>query len=63
MENAVSARVYLLARSIDTDPHFSNATQYVLGDATIPAANDGYYRRVYSTTIALRNTTARSLMQ
>lgn len=63
MENAVSARVYLLARSIDTDPHFTNDTQYVLGDAVVPAANDGFYRRVYSTTIALRNTMARSLMQ
>lgn len=63
MENAVSARVYLLARSVDPDPHFTNDTQYVLGDAVIAAANDGYYRRVYSTTISLRNTTARSLMQ
>ena len=63
MENAVSSRVYLLARSISTDPHFTNDTQYMLGDATIPAANDGYYRRVYSTTISLRNTIARSLMQ
>lgn len=63
MENAVSARVYLLARSIDTDPHFKNDTQYLLGDAAIPVANDGYYRRVYSTTISLRNTIARSLMQ
>lgn len=63
MENAVSSRVYLLARSIDTDPHFTNDTQYVLGDATVAAANDGYYRRVYSTTISLRNTAARSLMQ
>ena len=63
MENAVSARVYLLARSIDADPHFTNDTQYVLGDSIIPAANDGFYRRVYSTTISLRNTVARSLMQ
>ena len=63
MENAVSARVYLLARSIDADPHFTNDTQYVLGDSIVPAANDGFYRRVYSTTIALRNTAARSLMQ
>jgi type IV pilus assembly protein PilW len=63
MENAVSARVYLLARSIDADPHFTNDTQYVLGDSIIPAANDGFYRRVYSTTILLRNTVARSLMQ
>jgi type IV pilus assembly protein PilW len=63
MENAVSARVYLLARSINADRHFTNNTQYVLGDAIVPAANDGFYRRVYSTTISLRNTAARSLMQ
>lgn len=63
MENAVSARVFLLARSVEVDPHFTNDTQYVLGDAVVPAANDGYYRRVYSTTVALRNSMARSLMQ
>ena len=63
MENAVSARVYLLARSIEADPHFTNNTQYVLGDSVVAAANDGFYRRVYSTTVSLRNTVARSLMQ
>lgn len=63
MENAVSARIYLLARSIEADPHFANDTQYLLGDSIVPAANDGFYRRVYSTTISLRNTVARSLMQ
>ena len=63
MESAVSARVYLLARSIDADPYFSNDTQYLLGDSIVPAANDGFYRRVYSTTVSLRNTAARSLMQ
>ena len=63
MENAVSARVYLLARSIEAAPHFTNDTEYVLGDTLVPAANDGFYRRVYSTTISLRNTVARSLMQ
>lgn len=63
LENAVSARVYLLARSIDPDPHYTNDTQYVLGDAVIAPANDGFYRRVYSTTIALRNAASRGLMQ
>ena len=63
MENAVSARLYILARSIEPDPQFTNDTQYVLGDAIVPAANDGFYRRVFSTTISLRNTVARSLMQ
>lgn len=63
LENAVSARVYLLARSVEADPHFNNDTQYVLGDAPVDVANDGFYRRVYSTTVALRNTASRSLMQ
>ena len=63
MESAVSARVYLLARSIEADPHYTNDTQFVLGDSIILAENDGFYRRVYSTTISLRNTVARSLMQ
>lgn len=63
MESVVSARVYLLTRSVEADPHFTNDTDYVLGDAAVPAANDGFYRRVYSTTIALRNSMARSLMQ
>jgi type IV pilus assembly protein PilW len=63
LENAVSARLYLLARSIDADPHFTNDTQYVLGDATVAAASDGFYRRVYSTTVSLRNSASRSLMQ
>ncbi len=63
MENAVSARLFLLARSIEPDPHFTNDTEYVLGDATVPVTNDGFYRRVYTTTVALRNTASRSLMQ
>jgi type IV pilus assembly protein PilW len=63
LENAVSARLYLLARSVEADPHFNNDTEYVLGDADVDAANDGFYRRVYSTTVALRNTASRSLMQ
>lgn len=63
MESVVSARVYLLARSVEADPHFKNDTEYMLGDAAVPAANDGFYRRVYSTTISLRNSMARSLMQ
>jgi hypothetical protein len=26
-----------------------------LGDEPVPAANDGFYRRVYTTTVSLRN--------
>ena len=63
MEKAVSARIYLLMRSIETDHGYTNSTIYNLGDVVIPAFNDGYHRVVYSTTVALRNSLARNLMR
>lgn len=55
MNQAVTARLFVLVRASSTDPAYSNAKTYVLGDLTVAAANDGFYRRVFSTTIALRN--------
>lgn len=56
---AVSARIYVLARAKREDSKFKNGKQYVLGDVTLPSANstytDKYYRRLYSTTVLLRN--------
>jgi type IV pilus assembly protein PilW len=55
MEAVITARVYLLVRSVDADPLYTNSKSYLLGDVAIPAANDGFYRRVFQTTVALRN--------
>ncbi len=63
METAVSARLYLLMRSIEADPSYINGNTYNLGDVAIAAFNDQFYRVVYSTTIALRNSVAHNLMQ
>ena len=63
MEKAVSARIYLLMRSIETDHGYTNGNIYNLGDVVIPAFNDGYHRVVYSTTVALRNSVSRNLMR
>ena len=52
---AVTVRVYLLVRAADADPHYSNPKNYVLGDLAVAAQNDGFYRRVFSTTVGLRN--------
>lgn len=53
--DAVTARIYLLVRSADTDPIYTNTKTYTLGDVTLGPFNDGYYRRVFTTTVALRN--------
>jgi type IV pilus assembly protein PilW len=55
--DAVSARIYVLARSISEVPDYVNDKTYRLGAKVIAAANDGFYRRVFSTTVLLRNPT------
>jgi type IV pilus assembly protein PilW len=53
--SAVSARVFVLVRSRDPIAGYTNAKEYQMGAQTLPAFNDGFYRRVYTTTVALRN--------
>ena len=47
--NVMTVEVNLLARSNDASPGYKDAKQYTLGDATVPAQNDGFRRRVFST--------------
>ena len=58
LERAVTARIYLLARSLAPMPGYSNDKSYNLGAITIAALDDGYYRRVLQTTVMLRNSEA-----
>jgi type IV pilus assembly protein PilW len=62
MQEVVTARIHLLARSVQSDPHYTNAKTYQLGDVTVAAAGDGHYRRVFSTTVAVRNVIHRNLI-
>jgi Tfp pilus assembly protein PilW len=57
MANAVVARIYLLVRSIDSQSGHKDTKTYQLGQRTIAAPNDGYLRRVFSTTVGIRNAT------
>ena len=57
-ENAITARVYLLVRSAVQSPDvdYLNNKTYTLGmRAALGPFNDRYFRRVYSTTVQLRN--------
>lgn len=57
-EQAVSIRIYLLVRSATPDWTYTNSKTYNMGSMVIPPFNDNYYRRVYSTTVMLRNPSA-----
>lgn len=60
LQKAVSVRIEVLMRSRKPVPGYLDLKSYAIGDkqgqSAIAAANDGYFRKVYSTTVALRNT-------
>jgi type IV pilus assembly protein PilW len=55
---AMSARIYILMRSADELPGYTNDKAYTLGSEAIAAQNDGLYRRVYQTSSIMRNSEA-----
>lgn len=56
LDNITSARIYVLARSVAEDPSYDNDKTYRLGpDDVNRTFNDSYYRRVFTTTVSLRN--------
>lgn len=55
MGSALTARVWVLVRSESADPAYDNTKTYQLGDLVVAAANDNFYRRVFSSTVELRN--------
>ncbi len=55
MQLAVTARIELLARTAEPDPRFVNDSTYRLGNAPAYTPNDNFRRRVYTTTVYIRN--------
>lgn len=55
LSDAVAARLYVLVRSVNALPEYLNDKTYNLGTTVVAAANDAFYRRVFSTTVVLRN--------
>lgn len=55
MDDIAAARIYLLMRSVNVVPNYTNAKSYVLGTKTLAAKNDGFLRTVFATTVQVRN--------
>jgi type IV pilus assembly protein PilW len=55
LRNAVTAKVFLLMRSINPLADHDDRKTYALGEKTVAAQHDRYIRRVFSSTILLRN--------
>ena len=52
---AVAARIYLLVRTEERDPYYTDIRQYLLGDNPIGPMNDNFHRVLFNTSVALRN--------
>ena len=59
LRNAVTAKIYVLARSIERGVLHTNDKTYQLGDVSkdFSGSPDRFYRRVFSTTVQIRNAT------
>ena len=57
MKNVISVRIYLLARSTEADSNYTNSRTYTLSNSSVAPDNPGdhYYRRVFATTVQVRN--------
>jgi Tfp pilus assembly protein PilW len=55
MQNAVAVKIHLLLRSIGTLPGHRDDKAYHLGAKSLSATHDAYLRRVFSSTVLLRN--------
>ena len=55
MKHAVTAKIYLLLRSINEITGYRNEKTYALGQKILAPKRDAYLRRVFSTTVRLRN--------
>jgi len=55
LQNVVSARVSLLARTTDIDTRYQNDKTYSISNAAPYAPADSFHRRVVSTTVGIQN--------
>lgn len=60
LANIVAVKIHILARNLEATPGYTDAKSYQLGAATtIAAANDGFKRHVFSSTVRLVNPSGR----
>ena len=54
-DRVVAVRIWLLVRAECPDTGYTNSTIYSMAGADLPAFNDSYRRKLYSSTVQLRN--------
>jgi len=62
MQNVVSARIFLLARTTKVDRRYQNVKSYNVSNAPAYAPGDNFHRRVVSTTVSIQHIRSLNMM-
>ena len=62
LQNVVSARIFLLARTTDIDTRHTNQKTFSLSNSPDYTPADSFHRRVFSTTVAIQNIRSMNMM-
>jgi len=62
VQDVVSARVFLIARTTELDTRYVNTKTYSISNAPDLVPNDGFHRRVFSTSVSIQNIRSMNMM-
>lgn len=62
IQDVVSARIFLLARTVDIDTRYTNDKTYSISNAPDFTPGDSYHRRVFSTNVSIQNIRSLNMM-
>ena len=62
MQDVVAARIFLIGRTTDVDTRYTNTKTYSISNAPAFTPNDGFHRRVFSTSVSIQNIRSLNMM-
>lgn len=62
MQNVVSARIFLIARTTEIDTRYTNNKTYSISNSPDLVPGDSFHRRVFSTSVSIQNIRSMNMM-
>jgi type IV pilus assembly protein PilW len=62
IQDAVSARIFVLARTTEIDTRYTNAKTFSISNSPDYAPSDSFHRRVFSTSVSIQNIRSMNMM-
>jgi len=62
IQNVVSARIFVLARTTDIDTRYTNAKTFSISNSPNYSPADSFHRRVFSTSVSIQNIRSMNMM-